>query len=1166
MRIVLACLTLGVFLAASAALAQRNLKDIPPPDPEAQRKALIVADGFQVNLFASDPQIAKPIQMNWDARGRLWIASSSVYPHIKPGEKANDKILVVEDTNADGRADRTTVFADGLLIPTGVAPTADGRGCYVANSTELVYFHDHDGDGRADRKQIVLSGFGTEDTHHLLHTLRWGPDGCLYMNQSIYIHSHIETPRGVRRMNGGGIWRFRPETVDLRTFCLGFVNPWGHHFDRWGQSFATDGAYGEGINYVFPGAVFVASPGAKRRIKGLNPGSPKHCGLEILSGTHLPPELRGDMITCDFRAHRVCRFKVTEQGSGYASRQMPELIKTRHVAFRPIDVKMGPDGAIYIADWYNPIIQHGEVDFRDPRRDKTHGRIWRITAKGRPLVKPPQLAGAKLNQLLTALRSPEQLTRTHAKLLLKEQPADKVEAALKKWLAELDAESAASRSPEAATHLEHARLEALWAYQNIGRVNEPLLERLLESADHRVRAAAVRVLVDWRHDVGDSLKRLAAAADDLHPRVRVEAVSGLAGVESLAAVEALGKALSKPRDENLDFALWRALRRLKPVWLPEVQKGQFDFGGNVEHLIYALKAVESGDVATTLLRIARTAKLPPQRQHELWRQVASLGGPEELSAVLDRAASGPDSVTAQQRAELLELLASVAASRKARPSDKPDRVLALLAHESTDLRIAAVRAAAAWKLEAARDRITSWARSHELGSAGEPLRLAAIDALAILGGEASRRALTGLAAAGESHATRRQAVLALVRLDPAAAAEGAADLLANWPAETDPSPLVAAFGSRQGGAAALAKSLAEKKLKVDVAKLALRAARAAPKPLPALTAAIRKAGRLSSTPKKWKAEEIEQLAAEAQRQGDPARGESIYRRNSLACMKCHAIGGAGGLVGPDLVSIGASAPVDYLVESLVEPNKKIKENFHSQVVTTEDGQVLIGVPVRSTDSELVLRDAENRLVTVPRGSIESVTQGRSLMPDGTAEPLTRRELVDLVSFLSQLGKVGSYSLSKEKLVRSWQTLLPTGQAYHHLRRQGHVAASKHLPDLSWAPRYSTVAGKLPLADLPQFISRVWGGAEGERYRSAFVRFDLKTRKAGKVELVWNDSAGLTVFVNGKPWAAAEKMAVELPAGNHRVVVGVDLSKRTSPLECEIRGPATPVAAAERAAE
>src|SRR3954454_22855237 len=238
--------------------AQRAAFPIPDPDPEVERRSFLVADGFEVNLFAADPILAKPIQMNFDPKGRLWVASSEVYPQIAPGQKANDKILILEDADGDGKAEKTTGFADGLLIPTGVEP-GDG-GAYVANSTELLHLKDTDGDGKADRRRVVLSGFGTEDTHHILHTLRWGFDGQLYFNQSIYIHSHIETPYGVRRLGGGGIWQFRPETQRLEVHARGWWNAWGHHTDRFGQEFVTDGAGTEGINYLVPGASYTATP------------------------------------------------------------------------------------------------------------------------------------------------------------------------------------------------------------------------------------------------------------------------------------------------------------------------------------------------------------------------------------------------------------------------------------------------------------------------------------------------------------------------------------------------------------------------------------------------------------------------------------------------------------------------------------------------------------------------------------------------------------------------------------------------------------------------------------------------------------------------------------------------------------------------------------------
>src|SRR5947208_4011900 len=260
--------SLTVFLMLAlpqVVFAQRDAR-IPDPDPELERKTFKLPEGFEVNLFAADPLLLKPIHMNFDARGRLWLACSEDYPQIKPGQKHSDRIIILEDTDGDGRADKTTVFADGLLIPTGLEP-GDG-GVYVANSTELLHLSDSDGDGKADRRRVLLSGFGTEDTHHIIHTLRWGHDGLLYFNQSIYIHSHVETPYGVRRLGGGGVWQYRPETQRLEVQARGWWNAWGHHWDRFGQEFVTDGAGTEGINHLVVGASYTATPAAARVLQG----------------------------------------------------------------------------------------------------------------------------------------------------------------------------------------------------------------------------------------------------------------------------------------------------------------------------------------------------------------------------------------------------------------------------------------------------------------------------------------------------------------------------------------------------------------------------------------------------------------------------------------------------------------------------------------------------------------------------------------------------------------------------------------------------------------------------------------------------------------------------------------------------------------------------------
>ena len=274
-----------------------------------ERKSFQVADGFEVNLFAADPLLAKPIQMNFDPAGRLWVACSEAYPQIKPGAKANDKIIILEDTNGDGKADKTTVFADGLLIPTGVDAGRRRRLRRRQHRPASSLGH-RTATARRTERGVVLSGFGTEDTHHIVHTLRWGPDGMLYFNQSIYIHSHIETPHGVRRLNGGGIWQFRPETRELEVFCAACGIR--------GAITSTAGAIvrhrrrrRRGHQLRLPRRLPSPRPSACRAsCKGLNPGRPKYCGLEILSGRHLPDDWHGNLITNDFRGHRVCRFVV----------------------------------------------------------------------------------------------------------------------------------------------------------------------------------------------------------------------------------------------------------------------------------------------------------------------------------------------------------------------------------------------------------------------------------------------------------------------------------------------------------------------------------------------------------------------------------------------------------------------------------------------------------------------------------------------------------------------------------------------------------------------------------------------------------------------------------------------------------------------------------------
>jgi len=1113
------------------AQAQRDLKNIPVPDPEEERRTLQVADGFEINLFAADPLLAKPIQMNWDAQGRLWVATSSTYPQIAPGSEANDKIIMLEDADGDGTAEKTQVFADGLLIPTGLEP-GDG-GVYVANSTELVHLKDTDGDGKADQRRVVLSGFGTEDTHHILHTLRWGCEGLLYFNQSIYIHSHIETPHGVRRLESGGIWHFRPETMQLEVFAKGFVNTWGHHQDAWGQSFATDGAYGEGINHVFPGATFVTYKYAKRILKGLNPGSPKHCSLEILSGRHLPDSWQGHMVANDFRAHRVCRFQVTENGAGYTSREQPEIVKTTHVAFRPIDVKMGPDGAIYIADWYNPIIQHGEVDFRDERRDHTHGRIWRITAKGRPLVPRPQLVGASTAALLDQLKSPEGWTRHFAKRVLSERPANEVLPELAGWVKTLDPQ---------AEDFERLRLEALWVYQTFDVVEPQLLETLLSSPDHRVRAATARVVYHWHTRLPNALTLLSRLAADDHGRVRREAVCALGQVGTIEAFATALRALDKPVDEYLDYALWQTANDLAPVWLPAVKAGDLSFAENPRHLEFALVSIGSPDVVEPLLQLVFSGKVPADRQASVLTLAASLGQPPQLRRLFDIALDTAKSPPAMS-ASLLTALGHSASVRQVRPAGDLQPLLPLFTSQDENLRTAATQLAGLWKLEAAREPLTKLVLQADQAM---PVRLAAVVSLAQLGGQNSQKTFDTLATAQQPAELRNAALLAWASVNVQAASARTVELLGQSdPTKEDPAPLFQALLQRRNGQQALSSALSGKKLPADVAKVGLRVARSSPGDNTALIQALNQAAGLTGQAKKLTAEAMQALVAAVAQRGDPARGEKLYRRKDLSCQKCHSIAAAGGVVGPDLLSLGASAQVDYLIESLLDPNAKIKENYHSLVVSTDEGRIYTGLRVRETKDELVLRDAEDREVVIPKKSIDEQTPGKSLMPIGLIDTLTEQELLDLVRFLSELGKVGPYAVSKAPLVRRWQTLEYTPAGHQALNRSSFATVASDDPRLTWSNVYSLVSGDLPPAELPR------QQPHKTTPPTSFVRFQLQVTQAGTLKLLLNDPAGLMMWVDGKALNPASELSLDLATGLHTVTVGVTLEQRAADLRIQL---------------
>lgn len=1071
---------------SSELFAQDNLREVPPTDPQYQLDLLNIADGYELNLFAADPMIEKPIQMTWDEHGRLWVAGSAVYPHLLPGQKPNDKVFVLEDIDGDGKADKSTLFADGLLTPTGVL-VGDG-GAYVANSTEILHLRDLDGDGYAEDRRVVLRGFGADDTHHLIHSFRWGPDGMMYINQSIYIFSHVETPWGVRRMRQGGAWHYQTDIQRLEPFMYGLVNPWGHEFDQWGQSFMTDGAGGEGINHVFPGSAHPATYGAERILQGLNPDSPKHSGLARVTGRHMPDSLQGNMITNDFRANRVSRFVLSDNEDGYTSTKTPDLIWSDHVAFRPVDVNVGPDGAIYLADWYNPIIQHGEVDFRDPRRDQVHGRIWRLTAKDRPTVPRPNLAGASAAELLDMLRLPEQWTHIQARRLLKEMGKATVLPDLTDWLAQLD-----TNEPDA----ERLRLEGLWLHQALGVLNESLLNEVLSSKEGRIRAAAARVLYHWRDQVADPMQLLRQAAEDPFMRVRREAVITLGYMASAEAAQLAMQVMNQPMNEYLDYALWTTMRQLEPEWGPRLATDPQFLGPEPANRIFAWKAAHTPDAIDQLATLYERNELPLEETRPVLDLIIQYGDVDELQAILGFAITG-EAIGENGQAEHLQALENAISTYTRKPQKDLDEIGALFDHDDTAIQLSAVRLAGYWQRTSLAPGLLQMAQQND----NPELQKTAITALARYEDAEIQPQLADLMSPDQDVQLRMLVAAGLIASDLEAATPRVMALLNELPDDTDPSPIFDAFYSKEGGRDALTEALQQQPISPDFATIGLKTFRGNRFRFKHLINAFKASGgtppveRMPQSLGSW---DMDRIELDIKASGDATKGEAIYRRKELLCENCHAIGGAGGLVGPDLSSVGANAPTDYLIESLLEPEKAVKDGYALVRVTRTDGQVLSGILIRNTGTAILLRDAANNEITVPLNLVEKqeILPG-SLMPPGLTAPLLREEFMDLVAFLAALGENGPYRVPDGSFVRTWQAApslaASSGDA------QSIYDAVIAQPNALSTTIYSMVDGSVPFNEIPQFEM------DGSSWSALQFRVNVDT--PGSIAFVTNTYDGL----------------------------------------------------------
>jgi len=545
---------------------------------------MTVHSGMEVNLFASEEMfsdLVNPVQSAVDADGRLWVAAWPTYPHWNPLEAMNDKLLIFPDDNGDGVADRCITFADGLHNPTGFEFW--NGGVLVAMAPDIFFLKDTDGDDRADIRQRIFHGLDSADTHHTANAFTMSPGGKFYFSRGIFHAETFETPWGPAKRfgtGGTGVYEWDPVTFDINFhFPIG-PNPHGDVFDQWGNQFATDGTGGTGNHIGMPGR------GAPRQLydKRVRP-VPAIC---ILDSGRFPAANRGNLLIANVIGFQgITQYQFEKQGASFFAKEVEPIVYSSDPNFRPSDLEIGGDGALYILDWQNPIIGHMQHNLRDPSRDHLHGRIYRITTKETPLTAPVKLAKANTRTVIRTLASDTLSERSRARSEITARPPAETLAALREWTATLDPAKAGDA---------RSLVEALWVTQQLRRVDENLLQSLFNSPSADARAAAVRVIRDLARDVAvrtatenatavaprindaipvvldespaagvarweEQLLRLAADPD---PQVRADAVVAATFTRGPLAAEVLFAAMQTEQDQQLSFVIDQARGILNP--------------------------------------------------------------------------------------------------------------------------------------------------------------------------------------------------------------------------------------------------------------------------------------------------------------------------------------------------------------------------------------------------------------------------------------------------------------------------------------------------------------------------------------------------------------------------------------------------------------------------
>ncbi len=953
--------------------------------PEESLAKLRVWDDLEVELVLAEPLIAQPLQMSWDERGRLWVVEYRQYPFpaglkmvsrdkyyratydkipLPPPnhDRGMDRISIHEDTNGDGSYDKHSIFVDGLNITTALAHGRGGK--WVMNPPYLLFFPDQNQDDVPDSDPIVhLTGFGLEDTHSVANSLRWGPDGWLYGAHGSTTSSQVRRP-GVSEepiyVEGSGIWRYHPETHVFQVYAEGGGNAFSVEFDAKGRVFSGfNGGNTRGFHYWHGGyynkgnlAKYgpVSNPYSFGELPWIAHGNvPRftHTFL-VYESTELPERYHGKMFCGDPLHRNVVLTERFADGSTLRTEDLGFPLESDDTAFRPIDVKAGPDGAVYVSDWCEELIAHGQ-HFQG-QVDPTNGRIFRLKQKGAPAAKPFDLGAKSTGELIDALSLPNKWFRQEALRLLAHR-ADR------SAIPRLRQSALQSGEPQRA-------LEALWALNLTGGFDESFAAKAIESPDEHVRAWAVRLACDDGSIESGFAARLAnLASNDPSPFVRAQlAVSSrrLAGDHALAIARNLLRHDADADDPHLPLLLWWSVEsRCEShgaeivAWFAEAESWNQRLAS--EHLLSRLmRRFAASGKRTDLLACAKLLNQAPDKDaaetlmagFELAFQGRTLPPlPEELTAAMAKA--GGESIALQLRR------GDEAAIQKA---------LQVIADSKADL----------------------------------TKRLLYVQTFGEIQAPASVPVLLQIAVTAKIPELQKAALTSLQRYDRP---EIGRQITSHYPqfSEAVLPAVQTLLTSRVGRSRQLLEAVEAGKIDQQtfepgvIDKLRLHED-------PKIQELIqRHFGQRRVATTKEMQDEIQRLTTVlSDGAGNIYEGEKLF---AGLCASCHQLFHKGGRIGPDLTSYQRDDSPTMLV-SIVNPNAEIREGFESYTITTTDGRSLIGFVVDQDNAVVVLRGFDGQNVSLQRSEIQTMRPaGQSLMPAGLLNSLSDQQVRDLFAYL-----------------------------------------------------------------------------------------------------------------------------------------------------------------------